>query len=191
MILMAAVFDVVWDYGGSANTPGTTEESLTNLRFNVEDTNDQDTNSPVVIPGAGTEYSYIKHVYLDCTTAPDTQVDTMTVYTDGTLGWGTGFTVKVGDGTQTKTSASSAGYYPAATLGQAVMTGHDTVSASTDLFSYTSGSARSVSISETSNLINAINEKTDYLVLQLEVASTATATGTKSAETITFSWSEI
>ncbi len=106
---MAAVFDVKIDLTGTDNTPGS-NAVVTNLRYNAEDTNDQDTASPIVIPGAGTEYSYIKHLYLLCTTAPDTQVDGVEVYTDDALGWGTGVTVYVGDGTQTKTSASSAGY---------------------------------------------------------------------------------
>lgn len=185
---MAAIFFVTYDNGGTDNTPGT-NATITNLRFNAEDTNDQDTASPIDVPGAGTEYSYWKQVYLKCTTAPDTQVDGVEVYSDGTLGWGAGATVKVGDGTQTKTSASSAGYDVA--NAQEVMTNHTHVSASTDLFTYTSGSARTVSISETSNLIDAINETTDYLVLQLEVASTYAGSGTQAQETITWSYDEI
>lgn len=185
---MAATFDVDYDNGGTDNNPGAST-TITNLRFNAEDTNDQDTNSPIVIPGAGTEYSYWKQVYLICTQAPDTQVDGVEVYTDGSLGWGTGFTVKVGDGNQEKNSGSDAGYDVA--NAQTVMTNHTHVAASTDLFSYTSGSARSVNISESGNIINALNETTDYLVLQLEVASTATLTGTKATETVTFSYDEI
>lgn len=183
---MAAVLAVVLDRGGTADTPATTEEAVSNLRFNAEDTNDQDLASPLIKTG-GTVYSYWKHVYLDCTTAPDTQISAMEVYTDGTLAW-TGVTVNVGDGTQTKTAASSAGYDPA--TAQEIMTNHDTVAAVTDLFSYTSGGPRSVSISEASNIIDAINEKCDYLVLQAVLGGSET-TGTKPTETITFSWSEI
>ncbi len=186
---MAAVLAVVWDYGGTVNTPGTTEEAVSNLRFNAEDTNDQDTASPLIKTG-GTVYSYVKHVYLDCTTAPDTSVASMEVYTDGTLGF-TGVTINVGDGTQTKNSGSSAGYDPAVGIGQAVMTDHDTVAAVTSLFSYTSGSPRSVSVSEAGSIINAINEKTDYLVLQAVLSGSESSGVQAPAETVTFSWSEI
>lgn len=184
---MAATFDVTYDNGGSDNSPGASA-AVTNLRFNAEDTNDQDTASPIVIPGAGTEYSYWKQIYLKCTQAPDTQVDNVKVYTDGALGWGTGVAVKVGDGNQTKNSGSSAGYDVA--NAQEVMTNHTHVSASTDLFTYTSGSPRSVNISESGSIINALNETTDYLVLQAEVQSTATQ-GTKATETATYQWDEI
>jgi len=184
---MAAAFDVTIDMTGTDNSPGS-NATVTNLRFNAEDTNDQDLNSPIIIPAAGTEYSYWKHLYLLCTTAPDTQVDNVQVYSDGTLGWGTGATVYVGDGTQTKNSGSSAGYDVADA--QEVITNHTHISAKTDLFSYTSGSTRAVSISESGSIINALNETTDYIVLSLEVASTASP-GTKATETITWQYDEV
>jgi len=183
---MVAVFDVVWDFGGTANTPGTSAQTVTNLRFNNEDTNDQDTASPITIPSGADVYSFWKHVYLNCTTGPDTQVDNIRIYSDATLGW-TGCTVNVGDGTQTHTSVSAAGYDPGQAL---VMTTHDTVSAVTSLFTYTSGAPRTVSISETSNIINATSETSDYVVLQLVVSSSATA-GTQATETITWLYDEI
>ena len=183
---MVAVFDVVWDFAGTVNTPGTTEETLTNLRFQAEDTNDQDTAAPVVIVTASTEFAFWKHIYLDNTTAPDTQVDNVRIHTDGTLGW-TGCVVRSGDGTQTKTSVSDAGYDPGQAL---VLTTHDTISALTDFFTFTSGAPRTVSISEAGNIINAINEKCDYVVLQLEVTDTAVP-GVQATETITWLYDEI
>jgi len=183
---MVAVFDVVWDFGGTANTPGTTGTVVTNLRFNNEDTNDQDALSPINIPSGADVYSFWKQIYLKCTTAPDTQVDNVRIYTDASLAW-TGCTVNVGDGTQTKTSALSTGYDP----GQAaVLTTHDTVSAVTSLFTYTSGAPRTVSVSETSNIIDAINETSDYVCLSLTVSNTAVS-GTQATETITWLYDEI
>ena len=185
---MVAVFDVSWDYGGTDNSPGTTSESVTNLRFNAEDTNDQDLASPIIIPGAGTEYSYWKQLYLECTTAPDTQVDNVKIYSDGTLGWGTGSTVKIGDELPVHNSGATTGYDVA--NAQEVMTNHTDITGSTDLFSFTSGSPKTVSISEAGSIINAIGETSNYIVLQLEVASTASA-GTKAAETITWQYDEV
>ena len=183
---MAAVFDVVWDFGGTADTPGTQGQVVTNLRYNNEDTNDQDTASPVTIPGAGTAYSFWKHVYLKCTTAPATQVNNVKIYTDGALGW-TGCTVKVGDDLCTKNSGASTGYDP----GQAVvLTVHDTIVTTTSLFTFTSGSPRTVTISEAGSIINAIGETTDYVVLQAEVGTSAVQ-GTQTAETATFQYDEI
>ena len=184
---MVAVFDVSYDSGGTDNSPASTS-AVTNLRFNAEDTNDQDLLSPIIIPAAGTEYSYWKQIYLDCTTAPDTQVDNVRIYTDGTIGWGTGVTLYVGDGAQVRNSGSNAGYDIA--NAQEVITNHTDVSAKTDMFSFTSGSPRTVTISEAGNIINAINESSDYIVLSLEVESTATA-GTKATETVTWQYDEI
>jgi len=190
---MAATMNVVWDYGGAVNAPGTTLEAVSNLRFNAEDTNDQDLLSPLIKTG-GTVYSYVKHVYMYCSVAPDTQISAMEVYTDGTLGW-TGITVNVGDGTQDRTynaaSPTYAGYDPAVGIGQAIMTDHDTVAAQTSLFTYNSGSPRSVQINETSNIINAVNETTCYLVLQAVLSGSESSGLQAPAETITFSWSEI
>lgn len=188
---MVATFNVVWDYGGSANTPGTTAETLTNLRFNKEDTNDQDTASPLTITASTTIYSYLKHIYLKCSGAPSLQVDTVKFYTDGASGLGTGVAVYSADDTCTKNSGSSAGYFPAVTVGQATMvTNHDTVTAVTSIFTYTSGAAKTVAISESGSIINATNETTNYVILQLTVLDTASP-GTTATETCTFSYDEI
>lgn len=183
---MVAVVATQWDFGGTTDSPGTTGTTITNLRFNNEDTNDQDTASPITIPTGGTTYSFGKHIYLKATTGPSVQIDNVKLYTDGTLGW-TGCTVNVGDGTQTHTSGSTAGYDP---LVAEILTNHDTITTQTSLFTYTSGAPRTVSISETSNIIDATNETTDYIVLNLAVTSTAVQ-GTQATETITWQYDEI
>lgn len=184
---MVAVFDTIYDNLGTDNAPGASS-IYSNLRFNAEDTNDQDQASPIIIPTSGTVFSYWKQVYIRCATAPDTQVNNLKIYTDGTLGWGTGTTVQIGDGTQIKNSASSAGYDVA--TAQEDMTNHTDVTTKTSLFTFTSGSPRNVSISESGTIINAINETSDYLVLQQDVESTA-STGIKPAETVTWQYDEI
>ena len=139
---------------------------------------------------ATTVYSYLKHIYLKCSGAPSVQVDNVKLYTDGSLAW-TGCTVYVANDTCTKNSGSSAGYFPAVTVGQATMVGnHDTVTAQTSLFTYTSGSAKTMAISETGSKIDATNETTNYAVLQMTVTDTASP-GTQATETVTWSYDEI
>lgn len=194
---MAAVFNVFFDFGGTENTPGTEQNvdalGPPTIRFKTADDATIDTNNPIQKPSAGTKYSYWKHMYLKCATAPSTKCDNIKFYTDGS-GFGTGITLKVGDETPTKNSSpSSAGYDPATgTPGDTgdVMTGHTDVTASTDAFSFTSASPKSVSISETDSLINAIGETTDYLIFQAEVGTTATA-GDKADETLVWRFDEI
>lgn len=184
---MVAIFDVTYDNLGADNAPGASSV-ISNLRFNAEDTNDQDLASPLVIPISGTIYSFWKQIYLQCTTAPDTQVNNVKIFSDGSLGWGAGVVVQVGDGSQIKNSGASTGYDVADA--QEIMTNHSDVSSETSLFTFTSGSPRAVSISEAASIINAINETTDYLVLQTDVDATATP-ATKPTETITYQYDEI
>lgn len=184
---MAATFVTTYDNGGTDNTPGASA-TITNLRFNAEDTNDQDLASPLIIPGAGTIYSYWKQIYMDCTTAPDTQVDNVKIYTDGTLGWGTGLTVQVGDENPLHSASVTTGYDVA--NAQEIMTNHTDITAETSLFTFTSGSPRTITISEAGSIINATSETTNYIVLQTDLASTASP-ATKPTETVTWQYDEI
>lgn len=188
---MAAEFSVYLDTGGTDNNPGTSTDTDAlgppNIRFKQADNPTIDSNDPIPIPSSGTEYSRWKQIYLYCDTAPSTQVDNIKFYTDGS-GFGTGITVKVGDGTQTKNSGSSAGYD--VSDANEVITNHTDVATATDVFTYTSGSPRTVSISESGNVIDAVGETTDYLVLSMEVTSSASP-GNLSDETFTFQYDEI
>jgi len=103
------------DIGGSDNSPGTSA-SLSgygppNLRLKTADDLEINTSNPIPIPSDGTltNNSFWKHVYLYCSSAPDTQVDNVKFYTDGG-GFGTGITTWVGDETPTKNSGSDEGY---------------------------------------------------------------------------------
>lgn len=185
---MVAVMDTRYDSLGTDNTPGLSA-TITNLRFNAEDTNDQDLASPLVIPSSGTIYSFWKQIYLRSTTAPDTQVDNVQMYSDGTLGWGTGVLVLAGDQFPLHSSTVTTGYDVADA--QVTMVGnHTDISSETSLFTFISSATLSVSISETSSIINAVNETTNYVVLQTSVASTATP-GTQPTEVVTWQYDEI
>ena len=94
-------------------------------------------------------------------------------------------------------SASNAGYEVASTGGTSGTTGieltagHALVTTVASAFDYTSSSLLTgPSISEDSNIINAINESTDYLILQVAVGTTATP-GNKSDVTLRFQYDEI
>ena len=187
--MAVAVFDVAWDFGGTDNSPGTQAAAITNLRFNAEDTNDQDLLSPLIIPASpGLVYSYWKQLYLECTTAPDTQVNAVELYSDGTLGWGTEVTVNVGDEMPVHTAAATTGYDVA--NAQETMTNHTDITAVTSLFTFTNGSAKSITIGEAGAIIDLATETTHYVVFQCTIDDDSTP-GTKTTETITWQYDEI
>lgn len=195
---MAADMSVYFDFGGSDTSPGTEQDTDAlgppRMRFKTADDATIDLNNPIPIPAAGTKYSYWKQIYLYCTAAPATQVDNIKFYSDGS-NFGTGITVKVGDETPVKTNASSAGYEVATgtpgDTGDEMVANHAGLTGSTELFAnYTSGSPKSVTINESGNIINAIGETSNYIILQMEVINTASP-GTLSSETLTWRYDEI
>lgn len=188
---MAATFNVMLDTGGTDNNPGTSTNTDAlgppNIRFKQADNPTIDSNNPIPIPAAGTEYSRWKQIYLKCTTAPSTQVDNVKIYTDGG-GFGTGITVKVGDELPVHNSGATTGYD--VSDANEVITNHTDITAATDFFTYTSGSPKSVTISEAGSIIDAIGETTNYVVLSMEVTSTASP-GNLADETFTWQYDEI
>lgn len=184
---MVAIFDVAVDFGGSLDTPASLDITATNLRFKDADDNTQDLNNPIVIPAAGNILSRWKHVFLKCSTAPDTQVNNVKVYTT-TDPFPTGVSLLLGTETPTKTDAATTGYDPSDVSDEA-MTNHADITGSA-VIPTTSGSAKSVSVSEAGSIINLAGETCDYVVMQLQVASTATQ-GTMPVETIRFLYDEI
>lgn len=195
---MVADISIYFDFGGSDGTPGTNQDTdglgPPNIRFKTEDDATIDTNNPVPIPAAGTNRSFWKQMYARCDAAPDTQVDNFQLYTDGG-GFGTGITINIGDQFPTKNSGSNAGYEVATgtvgTSGDDVVTNHAGISSVTDLFSFiVSATLSGPTISEDSNIINAIGETSNYFILQADVINTATP-GNKTDETITLQYDEI
>lgn len=194
---MAAVFNIYFDFGGVDGAPGTQQnvDSLTpvNIRFKTADDATIDTNNPIPIPTSGTKYSYWKQIYMKCATAPSTKVDNVKFYTDGS-NFGTGITTKVGIQMPVKNSGASTGYEDATGTpgdsGNEMTASHTGISSSADVFSYTSASPKSVTISETPAQIDAIGETTNYLVFQMEVIQTASS-GDLANETWTYKYDEI
>lgn len=191
---MVASVSSFTDFGGAVNAPGTKQDidalGPPRARFKNADDNNIDLNDPVPIPSAGTNFSRWKHFYfkVDVAGAPDTQIDNIKIYTDGT-GFGTGITTRIGDGVQANTNAADDGY-DVADVDNEDMTNHDTVAAKTDFFTFTVGAPRSIGISEAGAIMDADNEECDYAVLQMEVLNTASP-GDLANETITHEYDEI
>lgn len=189
---MVATFSVYLDTGGTDNSPGTNSDidalGPPTLRFKQADDPTIDSNDPMPIPAAGSEYSRWKQLYLYCDTAPDTQVDNVRFFTDGG-GFGTGIIVNAGDQFPVHNSGAETGYD--VSDANEIMTNHTDITSVSDAFTFTSGSPLSgPSISESGSVIDAIGESTNYLVLQMVVDNTASP-GNLTDETMTFRYDEI
>lgn len=191
---MVATFNVMLDTGGTDQTPGTSTNTdplgPPNVRFKYADDALIDSNDPIPIPPSGTKYSRWKSLYLKCTGAPNTQVDNVQFYTDGS-NFGTGITVRVGQQFPTKNSGSNTGYRVATPVDTAILNNYAGISSVADAFTYTSGSTLvGPSISEAGAKITTTNQFTNYLILQMEVISTASP-GNLTDETFTLQYDEI
>ena len=191
---MVATVAVFVETGPNATPVPTDTTALgpPNIRFKTADDSTIDANNPIPIPASGTKRSFWKHIFLEVTAGTFTQIDNVKFFTDGT-GFGTGITVFVADETPTKNSASTAGYDQATgSVGDDgdELTTHTNVTAKTDAFTFTSGTPKTVSISEAGAIINAIGESTNYVIAQMDVASTA-GPGDLPNETWTFQYDEI
>ena len=196
---MVATVSVYVDTGGSDGSPGSSTDidalGAPNLQFRTEDTSTVDNAKPIVIPTSGTNYSFTKSCYLYCDSAPSVQIDNVQIYTDGSSGLGTGVGVVIGDELPTKNSGSSSGYKKATgtvgTTGNAMTSVYSgTITATTNFFTYTSGSTKALSISESGSIINASGETTNYFVLQMTVGTSASP-GNTANETATIQYDEI
>ena len=194
---MAATLQVVFDNGGSNGSPAneTVVDSLGPPRLKMKTADDPDVNStnPIPKPASGTNRSFWKQVCLVCSVAPAFQCDKFRWYTDSG-GFGTGITLKVGNQFPIRTKLLRTGYKVATgtigLTGTEMVAGHNNLTSSSDAFTKTSGSPLAVSCNEDGNLINAVDESTNYIVLQAEVISTASG-GAPSNENVVWKWDEI
>lgn len=189
---MVAVVSVFYDFGGAVDAPGTRQNidalGPPRARFKDADNGTIDLLNPLVIPGAGTIRSRWKHFYIEVTTAPDTQIDNLKIYSDGT-GFGTGIAVDAGNETPVNTAAADGGY-DVSDVSDELMTNHVDITAVTDFFTFTAGAPKSVSISEAGSILDAVLEESDYVILQMLVSNTASP-GDLADETFTFEYDEI
>ena len=194
---MAATLQEVFDNGGTDGTPAneTVVDALGPPRLKCKTADDAtiDNLNPIPKPAEGTVYSFWKQVYLKCSVAPSSQCDNFKWYTDGT-NFGTGIALKIGTQHPVKNSGSNAGYEVATgTVGETgneMVAAHAGLTGSVDAFGYTSAAPKTITCGEAGSLINAIGETTNYIVLQAEVISTASA-GAPGNETVVWRWDEI
>lgn len=133
-----------------------------------------DANDPLVIPAAGTNYSYVKKLRAYMEAPPSVNVGNLRWYTDGSNGWtGVGVTAK-NIGTTFGTHYTTA------------------MSGGIDLFGYTSGSPLDGDGTDAGPFVPADDNTYigDIIELQMTVGSTATS-GDLSNETLTLAWDEI
>jgi len=165
-----------------ATDAGPAWNEITTARFNTADEHAPTTTNPIPIPTAGSNYSYWKTWRLKFT-GSYTQITNVKIYTDGG-GYGTGITTQVGD------EVLTAGQYDQAsgTSGTSgdYITNHTGITAATDIFTYTSGSEKTVDTST----ISGDPGYSNLIIVQMGVTTTASQ-GTLSAETFTWIYDEI
>jgi len=152
-----------------------TDKTSGTVRFKAANDTTVDTNDPLVIPGAGTDYSYTKKLRPYMEAPPDTNISNIRWYTDGSSGFGTGVSVY------------------AKNIGTTFGSHYDTeMSGGTDLFTYTSGSPLDGDGTDAGPFVPADDNTYigDIIELQMWIASTA-SNGALSAETLTLAWDEI
>lgn len=145
------------------------------VRFRNVNATGASIDDPLIVPSSGYDYSFTKNLRLYMAGAPTTQVINLRMYTDGSLGYGTGMTVYAkNDG------VSFVSPY------------HTAMAGGTDFFTYTSGSPMDMDATDTGPFLPADQGSYigDLLELQCWCASTASS-GVKTAEVITFAWDDV
>lgn len=163
---------------------GPTSTNITgiNTRANAEDAHTTaGTSNSILVPGAGTSYSYWVTTQLNVTAITGGTVNNLRWYTDSSNNFGTGVTCKA----QNATSYVQATGTPGDSGTQLTTGNHAGLSgAPVDAFTFTSGSPKSLTGStSTTGLFG------DRMVYQIEVASTASS-GATAQETFTWKYDD-
>lgn len=162
--------------------PTATDITSINTRANAEDAHTTaGTSNSILVPAAGTNYSYWVTTRLEVTAITGGTVDNLRWYTDGSNNFGTGVTCKAQNATSYVQATGTPG-----TSGTQLTTGnHAGLSgAPVDAFTFTSGSPKTLSGSTSST-----GQFGDRMVYQIEVGTTA-ASGATAAETFTWKYDD-
>ncbi len=166
----------------TSTTPTLTDITSINTRANAEDAHSTaGTSNSILVPAAGTNYSYWVATRLDVTAITSGTVDNLKWYTDGSNNFGTGVTCKGNTASGYVQATGTAG-----TTGTQLTTGnYATLAGSpTDVFAYTTGSP--LSVTGTTTTTGAFGH---YVVYQIEVGTTA-ASGATATETFTWRYDD-
>lgn len=162
--------------------PTATDITSINTRANAEDAHTTaGTSNSILVPAAGTNYSYWVVTRLDVTAITSGTVDNVKWYTDGSNNFGTGVTCKGNTASGYVQATGTAG-----TTGTQLTTGNyaTLAGAPTDVFAYTSGSPLSVTGSTSTT-----GQFGDRVVYQIEVGTSA-ASGATAQETFTWRYDD-
>jgi hypothetical protein len=171
------VATVILNEKNGAGETATAKTSAT-VRFKNADNATDDANDPLVIPSSNREYSYEKWVRAEVTGGTYTNITNVRFYTDGANGYNTGIKLW---------ATTDATYSTPATPTETDDPPHHDAVDMTDAFTYTSGSSLTLGAGPyTGN-----GEIGDYLVMVMEVETTATVSGNSGNETMTISYDEV
>lgn len=162
--------------------PTATDITSINTRANAEDAHTTaGTSNSILVPAAGTNYSYWVTTRLDVTAITSGTVDNVKWYTDGSNNFGTGVTCSVGTATAYVQATGTAG-----TTGTQLTAGNYTgyTQGNANAFTYTSGAPLSVAGTTTTT-----GQFGDRVVYQIEVGTTA-ASGATAQETFTWRYDD-
>lgn len=134
-----------------------------------------DSNNPMVVPGVGTAYSFVKKLRPYMEVPPNTNISNIRWYTDGVNELGTGLSVAV------KNIGTTFGSHYATQM-----------SGGSDLFDYTSAAPLDGDATDVGPFVPADDNTYigDIIELQMAVSSTA-VNGAWSVEVVTLSYDEI
>jgi hypothetical protein len=158
------------------------------IRFKNADNATVDAVNRMVIPSAGStgrDYSFEKWIRLEATVAPSVDIQNVEAYSDGASGFGTG--VKLWYYTSTAYNTTGGPQAPTTTNDPPHEIKGTTTVNLTNFFTATSAAA--VSLNNGSTSYTSTGPFGDWLVLVLEVESSATQ-GTLTPEVLTFSYDE-
>ncbi|MEX2439694.1 MAG: hypothetical protein WD739_07415 [Actinomycetota bacterium] len=165
--------------------PTYTDVSAGNTRHVTDDTHvASGSTNPIPVPAAGSNYGYWVPYRLDATATPVGTISNLRAHTDGASGLPAGVTV-VGETATTYVQPTGT---PGTTGLELDTPDYATLAGSpVDVFGWTAGAPISIAGSLTNPATGPFG---DFLVTQMQVASTVAAGGPVSAETLTILWDE-
>lgn len=167
---------------GSSGSPTKTNITSINTRANTEDAHSTaGTSNSILIPAAGTNYSYWVSTKLSVDTISSGTVDNLRWYSDGTNNFGTGVTCNGNTASSYVQATGSAGQ----TGTQLTTANHSGLaSAAVDVFTFTSSSPKTITGTATTT-----GDLGDFFVYQIEVGTTASS-GATAQETFTWKYDD-
>lgn len=167
---------------GASGGPTKTDITSINTRANAEDAHSTaGTTNSILVPAAGTNYSYWVSTRLSIDAITGGTVDNIKWYSDGANNFGTGVTCKGNTASGYVQASGTAG-----TTGIQLTTGNhaDLAGAPVDVFGHTSGSPKSVTGSASST-----GDLGHFFVYQIEIGTSA-ASGATAQETFTWRYDD-